>query len=376
MTTPESTIEHLKEMAREAYKGGLNLKAARFFHQAGEIAEAHQDGRSRVNCLFWEGECLFEAGRCDEALPILMEAAASGSPEADPANVYAASITTINLCIMRKSVSFCRKFIEQTRSWLETSRKEEWKHLLDLLEGKLEFNRGDYEAAYHLYLNAWNVWREEYPSFTAASHLFWLCHAAFQRRNAPSLRKWVTAIEACKKNLEECKVKTNEARLLLFRAERTSYNDFSAAADLAVSTIDHQELFEGRTGEDFIPCSRILILAQRWLDVERTLANHPLGGSFNELMFLGDERFCRAREALGMEVRDDEYDTVFPDPPENIHKPKVGLQFLSEAAFFYERATDEAGKEDDRLETDHYTKILNERISRIKRLENAVTQRM
>ena len=77
-----------------------------------------------------------------------------------------------------------------------------------------------------------------------------------------------------------------------------------------------------------------------------------------------------------MEVRDDEYDTEFPDPSEKISETKTGLQFLSEAVSFYEQAMDEAGKEDDRLETDHYTKTLNERLSRVKRLETAVKRLM
>ncbi len=376
MTTPESTIKSLQEMAFETRKGGLYLKAARLFRQAGEIAVAHQDEESRIGCLFWEGACLSHAEKNEEALPLLMEAAASRSPAADPADIYNAATKTIEICLRRKPVVFCRKLIEQTQYWLETNRKEEWRHKLDCLAGELDFYHGDYETAYDLLLCAWNVWRDQHPCYTAVSHLVWLCKAAFRRKDIDNLRKWVMTIESTKKKGEFDKIFATESRLLLFRSERTPSNDFSVAADLAVSAIDHLEIFEGITGKELIPCLRILILASRWPDVERVLAKHPLGVTFDALLFLGDERLCRAREALGMEVRDDEYDTEFPDPSEKISETKTGLQFLSEAVSFYEQAMDEAGKEDDRLETDHYTKTLNERLSRVKRLETAVKRLM
>lgn len=371
--TPEATIRHLEKMAEEARRGGLYLKAAKIYHQAGELAQAQHDERARVSCLLWEGHSLSLANHYDEALPVLMQAAASRSPEANPADIYNALTSALDIALERKSAAFCCALIQQTRDWLEQNQKEAWRHKLDLLTGKLELYRGEFAEAYRWFVDAWSVWRDEYPSFTAVAHLRWLCDAAFRCRDLPHLRQWVAEIESCdKKNDEWNKVNARERRLLLFRAERTAGSDFTAAADLARSIIDHWEMFEGTSGADMIPGLRALVLARRRPDVERVMARYTLNEGFYGLLFSGDERLARAREALGMAMQDDEYDVEFPDPLPPFPDAATGLQFLREATALYEQAMKEAAAEDERLETDYHVRTLHERLARAQRIRAAV----
>ena len=80
-----------------------------------------------------------------------------------------------------------------------------------------------------------------------------------------------------------------------------------------------------------------------------------------------------------MAVRDDEYDTDFPLPGPNTSKPDMpepekGLECLQEAAEWFGKARKEAEEEDLRLETDYWTRTLDERLARAKAMEHAVKE--
>ncbi|MDM8557151.1 hypothetical protein QUF75_20720 [Desulfococcaceae bacterium HSG7] len=375
MSTPETTINNLEKMANNAYKGGLYLKATQLFHQAGELAKEQQDERQRISCLFWEGHCFYLADKKDDALPLLMEAAACRSPEANPADIYSAATDAIEISLDRNPTSFCRKIIEQTRGWLKSNHKEDWRHQLDLLAGDLEYQRGEFDTAYSYFVHAYDVWCQgKYGTrYTESTHLKWLCITAFLRRNVSNQQRWTEVLESCSKTYEIDKITAQLARLLLFRARRSEDSEFSAAADIAISMLDHLEMIDGTNEEYRVSALRVLILANRYLEVKRVKEQYLLEEEgFDGLLFLGDELLCRAREVLGMEVRDDEYDVKFPDPIPPFPDVRTGLQYLEKAAAFYVQAMDEAEDEDERLETDYYTRTLKGRLLRARRMRDAV----
>ncbi len=375
MTT--SSIEKLKDLGIEARKAGLYAKAARFYQQAGKLAEESRNEKERVECLFWEGYCLYLAGETDAAMPLLMEAANCRSPEADPADVFNASTMLIEISLDQKSASFCRKLITQTRNWLAGINKTNWQHNLDWLEGKLEFARGNFATAYPMFVQAREGERQNpyYPAYTQATYLRYLCITAFYLHDTDSLKQWTEIIEVCEKNHEYDKVYAKHARLCLFRTERSVKGNFSHASELAISLLDMLKLFEAKDTEFYesvYECLRILMLARRWQDFDHQLERFSLKEDFAYFLFRGDEHLCRARESLGMAVKDDQWDMDFPLPEPDMPDAESGLNYLKEAAAFYEKAREEAQAKDERLETEYYTATLNGRLERVRAMENAV----
>jgi|GEM_PF-2823533 len=412
MDDPKSAIERLKDLGWEAYSGGLNLKGASLFRKARELAEAEKDERQRVHCLFSEGECLYQAGENDTATRLFLEAAYCRSSEADPAAVYNAAIKLIELSQKQKDAAYCQKLILQTRGYLKGINKQAWQNKLDLLEGELEFMRGKLKEALPLFVEAWEGYQKNpgYPSFTTASYLIDLCGTAFYLRDMDNLVAWVEAIEACEKKLELDKVSAKIGRLYLFRAKRTLGKDFWPASDIALSALGTLSLVEGKgigigTLESTIECLRILAISSRWEDLDYWMAKFRVDESFGYLLFRGDERLCRARQALCLPVQDDEYEDF--KLPEKNHKsdgcdkaeenrlslssiiarffpvgkktanPEAatqsaltidkdkGRQFLNEAQGFFEKARIKAKSEDERLDTDWFTRRIDDRMARV-----------
>ena len=99
---PGGGLEDLMQAGRGAYEAGLYLKAADFYRQACRMAEQKGGDRQRYYCLRKEGDALKQGGEAEAALPILLQAAQTISPEADPADVYNATVTLIDIAIFRK----------------------------------------------------------------------------------------------------------------------------------------------------------------------------------------------------------------------------------------------------------------------------------
>lgn len=372
MSTPQEKLKKVKELAEESLRGGLYLKAAKLYHQAGEIAKELRNEGELIECLFWEGNCFQVANQKDDALPLFLQVSACQNPEVDPADIYGATTNAINLSLETKSLSFCRGLIRQSRAWLKIHQKEDWRHILDKLEGDLEYYRGEFVAAYQCHINAYHCWKGIYPYYTELTHLYSLCETTFNLRDISSLQKWVNTIESCSMEYEGEKVFAKKARLLLFRAQR-SYTS-SAAVDLAISTLDHMEMIDGVDGYSCITALRVLMLAKRWSEVDRIKEKYGMEeyDRFFGGLFLGDDQLCRARAALGMETRDDVYDLEFPDPAPPFPDLKAGFEYINKAIPFFELVKDDAGFEDERLETGYYTRTIEERLSRARRMEEVV----
>ena len=147
MPDPKTTVKRLIELGDEAHNAGLYAKAARFYRQARDLAAQARDELNRVKCLFWEGYCLERTGDSEAAMPLLLEAAYCRSPEADPADVFSAAARLIEISLDRKTAAYIRKVVADTREYLSRMNKTGWAHMLDLLEGELEYVRGNFQGA-------------------------------------------------------------------------------------------------------------------------------------------------------------------------------------------------------------------------------------
>ncbi|MCP4693137.1 MAG: hypothetical protein GY859_34160 [Desulfobacterales bacterium] len=418
MPGPKAAVAQLREFAEQAHRASLHVKAARIFGEAKDLAAQHGLEKDRVYLLFWEAYSLVKAEETDAAMPLLLEAANARMPEVNPADAFNAAVWLLEISLTRKPVSFCRDLISQTRDYLIGINKQSWGHMLDFLEGSLEYHRGDFPRAHQCFLEAWESGPRTiraYPSYTPATYLEKLFDTAFHTRDPAGMRKWVEAMEACGKEIEVDKIRAMGARLRMFRADRAAGGDFHLAPEMALASLDVLELVEGNYSKYIIDFLRTLMLARRWQVLERRLGAFSLEGGFRYYIFRGDTRLCQAREAMGAPIRDDEYENApAPDAPSGpvLHESvsrgekikrsafssffsnrllvggKPGVQrslprypgrfnaesvmnLLERASRSYNNALEEAGKEDERLDTAYYTTMVENRLARVKALEKA-----
>ncbi len=419
MHGPRAALEQLRDLGEESHRAGLHAKAARFFGEARELAAQNGFENDRVYMLFWEAYSLVKMEDTEGAMPLLLEAAASRMPEINPADAFNAAVWLLEISLVEKPVSFCREFLAQTRAYLIGINKQNWGHMLDFLEGSLEFHRGDFPRAHQHFLQAWETSPQStmaYPSYTPATYLEKLFDTAFHLRDHAGMQRWVEAIEACFKEIEIDKIRAMSARMRMFRAERAEGGALSIAREIALVNLDALELVEGNYSRYNLDFLRVLMLARRWDVVERRLAGFSMDDGFMLSIFRGDALLCQTREALGRPVLDDEYEIppgsdnpgepilekganrtgeikagafssflstllpaggathekeIFSKKPPHLDSDRA-LILLKQAAQYYKKARKEALAEDERLETNYYTILVEGRLERGKALEKSV----
>ncbi len=419
MPGPKAAMEQLKELGEEAHRAGLHAKAVRFFSEARELAGQNGFEQDRVYLLFWEAYSLVKVEDAEAAMPLLLEAANSRMPEVNPADAFNAAVWLLEISLVEKPVSFCRDLLAQTRRYLAGINKEHWLHMVDFLEGNLEFHRGDFPLARQHFLQAWETSPQTtmaYPSYTPATYLEKLFDVAFLLRDKAGMNRWLEAIEACMKEIEIDKVRALGARLRMFRVERAGGGDFSIAQEIALASLDALELVEGDYSRYILDFLRVPMLARRWKVVERRLSGFSMDEGFPHHIFRGDALLCQAREALGTPILDDDHECA-PDadrpektipekedvraveiktnsfstflsrllPPGGTTRddafvatrsplpdPKRAAPHLEQAAQCYTQAREEAGAEDERLETNYYTAMVEGRLERVRALKTTL----
>jgi len=371
MTELAAMVRQLREQAVQARRAGHYAKAAQTERQLAELAATHGLEQQRVRALLWEGHCLRQLGDHELALAVLMQAANTRSPDADPADVFSALTNLIHLAIARKPVAFSRKLLNQGEVYLLQLGKPEWRHLLDFLAGELAAACAELDSAWQHYQTAWAGWRESYPYFTAASHLWALCKTAFRRRDAVALAQWTAALEERAVNHALEKTLAQRARLLLFRAQRAEGGEFAPAAELALTTLATLGNLDMREPGTVRECLRVLALAQRWTEIDQTLERQPLGTEFEDFLCLGDGALNRARAVLNLAPVDDEYETELP-PLHSWQSSPVGLEYLDRAETHYRAAETSAASEDTRLEIGWHGATLAERLGRVRALRAVI----
>jgi hypothetical protein len=369
-------LEEIKKLLKEAYAAGLSKKSAQIGRRGAELASTVGNIYQKVYFLFWYGVSLAETGDTKGAQIALLEAARP-DPEADPADQYNAVCKLISIVLNERDNAYCRSLIAQAREYLAGVRKEAWSHMLDKLEGNLEFNRGEFDLAYRRYQDAWDAAREldgQYPSFTDMSYVLALVETAFFRRDAAALTRWQTVMSDYKPVSEGDKIYKQCGLLFLLRAGCAGERQttlFSAALGL----LRHIQGLEGDFRYESRIALRALAVAAHWTAVDDWLPRQRWTvGDFEDQLFLGDERLCRARHALGIPARDDEWDW---DLEETLPSSSSVLEparrdeadtFLAEARNHYHSVHAKAEVEDHRLETARYTSTLKQRLARVSAL--------
>ena len=390
-------LSQIRELLREAYAAGLYQKAARIARHCAELATERGEHFWRVQFRFWQGASLQSAGENEAATTALMEAA-QPEPQADPADTYNAITTLIHIAIATKPAAFTRDLIRQGRAFLERSGKGAWRHKLDLLEGHLAEQRGDWDAALAHQRRGYEAERQHpgYPGYTTATHLRHLVDSSFAGRDAEALARWRRALDDCDKETEGDHLYAERARLRCHRAGLPDLGDPVTAASGLLRQLDGYE--GGDVVEFAIDALRVLLpraaapaaepqpaaVQHPRPDPSRppatgpdpgpTAGEHPLiadwlprPGIGDDWLFGGDVHLARARVALGLPPRDEDWCTRFerPDPTRLTDPQRRRAQaHLAAARAHYEAQLDWAAAEDRRLETSYRTDTLQARLQR------------
>lgn len=375
----------IRELQWEAYRAGLIRKTAEVAHRGVEQARAVGSDYWRVKFLFGEGMALSELGDSDAAQIALLEATRP-TPEADPADQYNALCGLIAIALNERDATYCRRLIVQGYAYLEGVGKGGWRHKLDLLEGQLEFQRGRFEEADRCYRRGWEYQPKgnDYPSYTTAAYLYALIETAFARRSSEAMAHWQAELEGCNKSGEADRDDEQSGRLLLLRALRApAAGDVGgldpAALPQALGLLRSQQAYDATSKSNLRIALRVLALAGHWTALDDWIGRLTWSvDGFKDPIFLGDERLCRSRYALGLPLRDDEWDRFLEEeqPPDAATLCSVtpvardqALAFLAQARARYEGGGAEAQREDERLDTHWYTETLNQRLARVAALE-------
>lgn len=364
----ESSLNKIWNAGFEAYSSGLFHKAVQIFAQGVEQARKQNDERWEVKFLFCQGECLMNLNQTEEAVTVLMQAANHSSPNANPADVYNSLTKLIELSLINRNYPEIQQLIDQTQLWLKQQNREHWQHRLQFLKGMLEYQRGNFQGAYDHVLEGWNHQTDTYPSYTDSTFLNLLCNSSYYLKDLTKLSHWVNCFKTTRNPTTNCYISEKRAKLLETLLNQTCSTQVELARDTLeqVNQTDNPNFFER------VAALRVLMLAKQWVLLEHWLEIlKPDEDGFDDVLFLGDERLTRARDALGLQLRNDEIDEDTPIPahiPGNLHQ---GQQFLTEARARYEKTIPLAAKEDKRLQTEFYTTTLNARLERVAALEAA-----
>lgn len=377
--TTEREFKKIQELMEEAYISGLHRKAADIAHRGAEQARAAGQHLWRIRFLFWEGENLQCNGERSAAQIPLLEAARPEA-EADPADQYNALTTLIEIGLADKDATWCRRLLAQGHAYLESIHKTPWRHKLDFLEGALEARRGEWPQAQGCYRRAWEFKPQHraYPGFTTATHLLQLVYTAFQQQQLAELGHWQGELEGCDKVLETDRLKEQYGHLLHWRAQRASgeagLETNSTVTTAALQLLRHKQGLELQDNGFSRNPLRVLLLTGHWAALDDWLARlHWQSDSFEDALFRGDERLARARHALQLPPRDEEWlPTVIEHTKPTLPTASQNEQaraLLHQAREHYQANADTARKEDQRLETQYYTNTLNQRLERVAELE-------
>lgn len=373
MALQRESLAQLRAQARQARAHGQFAQAARLERRAVDAAAAAGSMAEHTRALLWEGYSLSLAGETDLALAALLQAVNERAMTADPADSFSALIAIVHISLDRKPASFSRTLLEQGRNYLSAI-QQPWTALLDHLEGELAYRRGDFEAAWLCHERAWAGRREAHPRLTPVTHLWALCRSAFRRRDQQELEGLVNMLNALSpvQALEHAMVQ--RAHGLLWRAQRATLpaSALSPAPIVAARALldENGDLLRGMHGAK-LEAVRVLALAGDWQAIDHALSQSPLSDdSFDTLLLLGDLALNRAQALLNRPLVDLDYAETFALLPAACATPAfvtpsadAATEALNAAHYAYQRLQQAAMREDARLDTQWYHRIVDARVA-------------
>lgn len=364
----QAEFDRLMELCLESFRSGQKRRSAEAARAAVKIAEAMGDHQRRVHALSWEGVSWADVDEKETALVLLLDAANATHPQVDPADTFNAQARLIEIALEIKVRSDVINLIDSSRRFLEQIGKERWDHKLDLLQGTLEWSRGEYCLAFDYCLRSWHRHSKDYPNYTQASHLYALCRTSFGLRDTERLKRYLEEWVRCRPETEGDEMRKLAAECLLARGERTWQSDPEQTLGSSRTLLRRASMVDFKMHEcldairSLALCGAFEEVKQQWNRYSSKLKQPD----FWDRLCEADLDLMYARSLAGMPPIDDEWDTEFPAPQPPFAKLSGCSIELDRCEAVYHKLFDLAAKEDARLETGHYSRTLRERLERVR----------
>lgn len=367
----QEQMQSLKDAGDEAYKDTQWLRAAEIYGKALEIVESINDTRKIVSYRFWRGASLLNAGKLRQALAVLTPTLKEGNTGGDAADIYSTLIKYIEIAqVLPVNLGAIEKACQQTENFLRDSGNLEWRHQLLHLQAILYKLRGMYPEALAAAQESWAIWEDEYPCYTADSHLNSLVEISLRLRDAEQAQMYLWEWEmdehdTIPKSREgmSCRRQSDLARLegrfteAVDWARRAMLVDNSDIVTLIVMVRAFLCTGDNHRARDEL----IRLLAHRHAE-----EGHDRYGI---RLLWGDYHLARARQAAGMPAVDDEFGLEFP-PPSAIANPAATHYALARARRGYRAALKVGSWIDEKLQCTLRQNEISERLARVEAIEH------
>jgi len=366
----QEQMQSLADAGWEAYKDIQYLRAAEIYAKALEIAESINDTRKIVEYRCWRGVSLCQAGKLRQALAVLTPTLKDGNTGGNADDIYNTLTTYIEIAQdLPVNLGAIEKAFQQTENFLRDSGNLEWRHQLLFLQADLYKLRGMYPEALAAAQESWAIWQEEYPYYTADTHLNSLVQISLLLRDAEQAQMYLWEWEIDEhdeipkyRERLSCSSRSNLAQLK---------GRFTEAVDWARRAI----LVDNSNIETLIVMVRAFLCTgdnHRARDeFIRLLAHrHAETGHYRYSIRLlwGDYHLACAREAAGMPAVDDEFGLEFP-PPSAIANPAATRYALARARRGYRAALKVGSWIDEKLQCSLRQTTISERLARVEAIE-------
>lgn len=363
-------IKNIKELEYKAYASGLYFKASKIALAGIELAIKINDDESLIYFYYRSGHCLSEMGKTDEALFYLLKAS-QYNPNANPIDIYNAITNIIEISISKKPFKYSQNLLDDARKMIDRDmNKIEWRHKIDFLNGYLEYIRGNYLKSYEFYKTAYHFSHQciDCPSYTNAVFIHELTSASYFLRDIASMRKWINDVRIS--------VEDDKTSMLIIKMRYEKLKKCTTSYKLntmAISLIDKTELIEKDSTYDYKEAIKVFFLTNYWEAIEIYMKKITFNkDNFFDLCFLGDKHLAKSRYILKLpsvndEIEDDDFNMyVFKSKGHS----EIAKAELQKAEYYYEKMKIIAKKEDERLETKHYSRTTQNRLDKVQKILN------
>jgi len=363
----QEQMQSLYYAGREAYNDTQLLRAAEIFGKALEIAESINDTRKIAEYRLWRGASLYWAGKLRQALAVLTPTLKEGNTGGDAADIYNTLIIYIEIAKkLPVNLGAIEKAYQQTENFLRDSGNLGWRHQLLNSQARLYRLQGIYPEALAVAQESWAIWQDEYPYYTADTHLSRLVEISLLLRDAEQAQMYLWEWEIDQHNETPkyregllCSSRSNLARL---QGRFTEAVDWARRAMLVYNSASDTVVRAFLCTEDKHRARDELIrlLAQRHAETGHY--------RYDIRLLWGDYHLACARQAAGMPAVDDEFGLEFP-PPSAIANPAATRYALARARRGYRAALKVGSWIDEKLQCSLRQTTISERLARVEAIE-------
>ena len=313
------------------------------------IARQLQDDEKMAANYSWIAECLRKLNRHDDAL-LMLAPNLSKYAKGDPKEIYNSMTTYIGIALeLPAEKSLIAGAIDETRAYLVNIGRLEWEHSLMLLEAIFLEEQGLITEALERGQQAWAIWRQQYPYFTADSHYFQLIMVQIRLQNLENAKSLLAQWEENQANTHPTTrmAQMYQVRSYLSRLER----DYETTIRYAEQAVHFAQKLE--VPRDYAQALHILAWAQILTDnfalARQTIAKIPLIIlKKKKYSITGDFHLMHARHLCGLPVIDPVFTARLPEIsnsidlhpalPRELHRAGLAYQFALNRARMIDKA--------------------------------------